>query len=134
MEIVVILWKIKPGADNRQAFFKHLAETLTIDDKTGLFGEFLSRPRSADEAGPEFSIFGAHPSDEYALYFNVAIWDTLDAFRAQVLDKYVKSDSADEPFLFEPPSRMALSPEQRRVGDGQLPAGDHLWPFDTRPE
>ena len=129
MDIVVILWKIKAGADNRQAFFKHWAETLAIDDRTGLVGEFLSRPQSADEAGPEFSVFGAHPSDEYELYLNVAIWDTLDAFRAQVIDKYVGGDPADKPFLFEPPRRMALSPEQRRVGDAQLPAGDHLGPF-----
>ena len=129
MDIVVILWKIKAGADNRQAFFKHWAETLEIDDRTGLVGEFLSRPLSADEAGPEFSVLGAHPSDEYELYFNVAIWDTLDAFRAQVIDKYVSGDPADKPFLFEPPRRMALSREQWRVGDAQLPAGDHLWPF-----
>lgn len=134
MEIVVILWKIKPGADNRQAFFRDWADTLKIDDRSGLVGEFLSRPRSADEAGPDFSILGPHPSDEYELYFNVGIWDTLDTFRAQVIDKYVNGNPADRPFLFEPPRRMALSPEQWRVGDAQLPAGDHLWPFDAQPE
>src|SRR3954454_16271424 len=103
VDIVVILWKIKAGADNRQAFFKHWAETLKIDDRTGLVGEFLSRPLSAEEAGPEFSIFGADASPEYEIYFNVGIWDTLDDFRTQVLDKYVGGDAAYKPFLFEPP-------------------------------
>src|SRR3954463_8585732 len=126
VDIVVILWKIKAGADNRQAFFKHWAETLKIDDVTGLVGEFLSRPRSADEAGPEFSIFCAETSSEYELYVNVAIWDTLDDFRTQVPAKDVGGDAADKPFLFEPPTRMALSPARWRVGDAQLPPKDHL--------
>jgi hypothetical protein len=129
VDIVIILWKIKAGADNRQAFFKHWAEKLEIDDKAGLVGEFLSCPQSADEAGPEFSVFGAHASDEYELYFNVAIWETLDAFRAEVIEKYLGGDPADKPFLFEPPRRMALSPKQWRVGAAPLPAADHLLPF-----
>ena len=127
MDIVVIRWKIKPGRENREAFFKYWAG-LKIAEDSGLVGEFLCRPLPPAEAGPKFSIFGADESVEYQLYFNVGIWNSLDAFRAAV-DKYINGDPAVTPFLFAPPCRMALSPERSRRGDAQLPDDDHLAPL-----
>jgi hypothetical protein len=89
-------------------------------------GEYLSRPLSEHEVGFECSLLGANAGDEYVPYFNVGIWDSLDAFHQQVIEPFVEQRTEKYEFEYEPRKRMILSPQLWRVGDAHLPTDDRL--------
>ena len=127
MVIVVILWKVLPGDENERALFEYWAG-LEPEDRSGLVGEFLSRPQTKEDVGFDCSAFGLDASDKYVPFFNVGIWDSVDPFREQVIERLVDPDAEKEAFEYELRERMILSPQQCRVGGAQLPDADHL-PF-----
>jgi hypothetical protein len=128
MIIVIILWKILPGDENRQAFFDYWARSLELGDTSHLVGEYLSSPLSVAEAGFDCSLLGLNPGDDYVPFFNVGIWASLEAFREQVIKPFVNSGVNQQDFEYAPRERMVLSPELWRRGGAQLPCRDQLLP------
>jgi hypothetical protein len=124
--IVVIFWKILPGDENERAFFEHWERTLELEDRSGLVGEFLSQPLTKAEVGFDCSALGLDASDDYVPFFNVGIWDSVEAFREHVIERLVNPGPGKEDFEYAPRARMILSPKRWRVGDAQLPNGDQL--------
>lgn len=125
MIVAIILWKVLPGDENRRDFFDHW-RALELDDKSRLVGEYLSRPLSQEEVGFESSLLGLDPGDDYVPFFNVGIWESLEAFREQVIERFVNEGPNLEPFEYAPRERMILSPQLWRAGSAQLPAHDQL--------
>ena len=89
-------------------------------------GEYLSRPLSQHEVDFDCSLLGVSPGDEYVPYFNVGIWDSLDAFRQQIIERFVEQGPEKLEFEYEPRKRMILAPLLWRAGDAQLPTDDEL--------
>jgi hypothetical protein len=109
MIIVVIHWKIKEGPEARKAFLSYWKESLKIDRRSHLVGEFLSEPFSPGEADFGLEILGTPESAPYQSYFNVGIWDSIDSFEEQVIAPYVGSSPEPKDFEYEYRSRMVLS-------------------------
>ena len=86
MIVVIIHWKIKLGEAHRLAFFKHWKETLTINDRSGLVGEFLSEPLSAERAGFACGLLGLPASSAYQSFFNIGVWADVESFHREVID------------------------------------------------
>jgi hypothetical protein len=59
-------------------------------------------------------------------FFNVGIWASHEAFKKEVIDRFVEGRPRQLPFEYAPRTRMILSPEQWRVGEAVLPGSDHL--------
>lgn len=128
MIVVIILWKVLPGDENRRAFFEHWAQALELGDRSGLVGEYLSRPLSQNEVEFDCSLLGVSAGDEYVPYFNVGIWDSLDAFRQQIIERIVEQGPEKHDFEYEPRKRMILAPQLWRVAGAQPPTEDQLQP------
>lgn len=111
-----------------RAFLDFWAQTLELGDRLCLAGEYLSRPLSAEQAGLECSLLGLNPGDDYVPFFNVGIWESLDAFRDQVYEPFVNSGPDKQAFEYARRERVILSPQQWRVGTAQLPTDDQLSP------
>ena len=86
MIIVVIHWKIKEGSDHRAAFLQHWKETLTIEERSHLVGEFLTSPLSPEETDFPVAVLGVSYAAPYQSFFNIGIWESVDSFRNQVID------------------------------------------------
>jgi hypothetical protein len=70
--------------------------------------------------------FALAPSNDYVPYFNVGIWDGLEAFREEVIEPFVHDGLPQQEFEYAPRGRMILSPQLWRVGNAQLPSRDQL--------
>ena len=126
MIIVIIHWKIKEGAEHRATFLQHWKETLTIEERSHLVGEFLSEPVSPGEVDFDVTILGVSESAPYQSFFNVGLWASLDSFEEQVIKPYVGSTSEPKDFEYEYRSRMVLVPLAWRRGRQDLPYADHI--------
>jgi hypothetical protein len=125
--IVIIVWKIFPGDENERAFLDFWAQ-LEPGGRSRLAGEYLSRPLSAEEAGLKCSLVGLNPGDDYVPFFNVGIWESLEALREQVYAPFVDSGPDKHAFEYAQRERVILAPQRWRVGTAQLPTEDHLSP------
>jgi hypothetical protein len=126
MVIVIIHWKIREGDEHRQAFLQHWKETLTIEERNHLIGEFLSEPFTPGEVDFDVTILGVPESAPYQSYFNVGMWASLESFEEQVIEPYVGSRPEPKTFEYEYRSRMVLAPLSWRRGHQDLPNADHL--------
>ena len=126
MIVVIILWKILPGDESRRAFLDHWAQTLELEDNSHLVGEYLSRALTEEDVSFDCSLLGVDPGDDYVPFFNVGVWDSVEAFEEQVIKPFVEQGPKTHDFEHAPRERMILSPERWRGGGAQLPAHDHL--------
>lgn len=74
----------------------------------------------------ESSHFGFDPGDGYVPFFNVGIWESLEAFREAVIGPFVNEGPNQQHFEYAPRKRMILSPQLWRAGSAPLPAHDQL--------
>lgn len=117
MIIVLIFWKIKP--DQVDDFLNFWREQATIQNRSGLFGEFLSRVE--DEERFDFITWIQQPKDEsFVAYINVGVWPIEEAFRDQV-GNYFNDDGELKPFEHERRIRTVVRPQHWRLGSAQLP-------------
>ena len=116
MVIVIIHWKIKEGPEYRAAFLRYWKETLRIEDRSHLVGEYLSRPLLPEETDFDATLLDVPESAPYQSFFNVGIWDSVESFKEQIIDPYVGSNPEPEDFEHEYRCRMILSPTAWRRG------------------
>ena len=126
MVIVIIHWKIHPHEEALRMFLDHWRDTLTIEERSHLVGEYLSRPLTAEEAQFPCVSMSAPPSANYKSYFNVGIWKDLESFRQQIILPYVTSKPKTASFEYEYRERMVLSPVSWRAGRHGPPDADHF--------
>ncbi len=129
MIIVFIDWYIKPGKVDE--FLKFWKQTVQVNDRSGLVGEFLSKPAdityktwitwnmNADIAADS----ATHETPEYERFINVGIWMEEKSFECAVA-KYFNENKPPESFEFKRRRRCLLTPKTWRIGDGKLPACD----------
>jgi hypothetical protein len=122
--IVVIHWKIHPDTENIRDFFHYWGSTLEINDRSQLVGEFLSEPLSRTATGFPCEVFGQ--SNDYASYFNIGMWATIEDFRRSVIEPFVGKNPATQPFEYEYRQRMVIEPKRWRLGNALLPDADSL--------
>lgn len=123
MVIVIVHWKIHKGRKARNDFFDYWSK-LNINNRNHFVGEFLSKPMTKKQAGFECIEMNIPNSPKYVSYFNVGIWNTIGAFKKEVISKYVGATPITQPFEYEYRERMVLSPNLWRVGSGVLPKKD----------
>lgn len=123
MIVVEILWHIRVGKeeDFRQAW----REKYVVADRTHLIGEFLSAPVSdvpdmykswkPEEVGD--------PKEPVSVFVNVAMWTSLDAFKAEI-EKYIPKPGQQQPDFVVNRYRIVLAPVDWRVGNASLPSVD----------
>lgn len=126
MIIVVIHWRIRPGDVHRNAFLREWAETLTINERDHLVGEYLSRPMTSEEAGFECGLLGLPRTDQFESFFNIALWDDFESFRREVIDPHAGSPKEPRPFEYGYRQRLALKPQLWRAGLSKPPMEDGL--------
>ena len=127
MVIVLIHWKIHLGAEQRRLFLRHWKETLTIEERSHLIGEYLSEPMPESKTGFPCTTFNVPTSSKYQSFFNVGVWDSVEAFKKLVVDPYVGTMFRTQPFEYEFRERMILTPLSWRAGNGKLlPENDHF--------
>jgi len=126
MVIVIIHWKIHPGEESRRQFLQHWKETLTIEERSHLVGEYLSEPLSADQVQFPCTVLNIPPSPSYQSFFNVGIWEDVASFKRQIIDPYVGYTPKIQPFEYQFRERMVLAPLSWRAGEYPLPRADHF--------
>jgi hypothetical protein len=120
MIIVTIWWYINNTDDDERAFMEWWRSHAKIHDRTGLLGEFLSRPNRAEDS--PFRTVDLRPSDSrYRPFTNVGLWRDEDTFYQQV-GQYFSDNNAHEKFEFQRRDRIVMKTEQFRMGSWSPPA------------
>jgi hypothetical protein len=114
MVIVLISWRIKPTDDAVEQFKAWWRDHANVDDRSGLFGEFLSSPVPADELPFETDDMRV-PHGEYRPFVNVGLWRDVEAFQTQIVKNF-SDDKPPHPFEAERRRRTVLVPDERRMG------------------
>ncbi|MCY4427030.1 MAG: hypothetical protein OXC05_08370 [Halieaceae bacterium] len=122
MIIVVIHWKIKRKQKWVDKFLEFWRKTATVEDRSGLIGEFLSEGHSTAEFDwITWPLTGCE--EKYRSFVNVGFWNSAEEFQEQI-GKYFKPSGGLEKFEAKPRQRTALKPKCWRVGDNKLPIHD----------
>ncbi len=118
MRIVLVEWRIVRGQEN--LFLDYWSRRETIDDRSGLIGEFLSRV----EDRTAFPWMTCEFSPNWTCFVNVGLWRDADAFQAQIgwrlNDRLPKMS-----FEYERRRRTFLGPQRWRFGGTPIPVAEH---------
>jgi hypothetical protein len=123
MVIVEILWHIKAGAES--GFLEAWRTKFTVSDRSKLIGEYLCQPDETVEdiyKGWRVEQFGS-PAQEVTAFVNVALWETFEAFLAEI-SKYIPKPGQSPPDWQVARYRTVLQPIAWRRGDAMLKWGD----------
>ena len=118
MLFVVVAWSIVKGREDE--FLAYWSERESIDDRSGLVGEFLNRVRGDDE----MPCATWRCSDACSTFLNVGIWRNCEAFERQIGPK-IRNGKGMLPFEHEPRRRLFLGPERWRLGGSLMPLKEH---------
>lgn len=126
MILAIIMWKILPDEKSQQDFLEYWANILNPAHKDELSGEFLSEPLTQEEAGFDCTVLGFPRAKEtdYVPYFNVGLWNSVDAFHQEIIIPFVNADK--HTFEYEMRERMILRPRLWRSGQFHRPFNDML--------
>ena len=117
MRIVLVEWRIIKGQED--LFLDYWSRRETIEDRSGLIGEFLSRVE--DRAA--FPWLTCELSPDWTCFVNVGLWRDADAFCAQIGwrldDRHPKMS-----FEYERRRRTFLGPQRWRFGGTELPVAE----------
>ena len=126
MHLVLIHWKIIRTEQAVQDFLRYWSDVLTIPDRSGLFGEFLSRPMKPEETGLFHNGVALHDTPAYYSFINIGLWEDVSAFQEQIDRPYRRRGLSKLPFEYEKCQGLLLQPCQWRLGTASLPAQDQL--------
>ena len=118
MRIVLVDWRIIKGQES--LFLDYWSRRETIEDRSGLIGEFLSRVQ--DRA--QFPWITCELSPEWTCFVNVGLWRDAEAFQDQI--GWRLDDARPKmPFEYERRRRTFLGPQRWRFGGTAIPTADH---------
>jgi hypothetical protein len=121
MVIVLIHWRIKPTDEAIEEFITFWQTKVPIKDKSGLVGEFLSKPYPAESIS--FKVDDLSPKEgekPYISFVNVGMWKDLESFHQQVGQNF-NDDQPPRKFEQYRRTRTILTPETWRIGAFALP-------------
>ena len=118
MVIVLIKWKIRLGREDE--FLKYWRQKATIQDRSGLIGEFLSEVRTKHDFSYINWDLAEVDNESYKVYVNVGMWADPTSFQEQV-GKYFQDTGTPRGFEAERRVRTLLVPKCRRMGKQLLP-------------
>ena len=116
--IVLVEWRIKKGREAE--FLKYWSTRATIEDRSGLVGEFLSKV----EDQKQFPWMVWNLDRRWTTFVNVGFWREGADFQQQI-GRFI--DNKRPPLAFEAQRRrrVFLAPERWRVGATPLFMTDH---------
>ncbi len=116
--IVLVEWRIKKGREAE--FLKYWSTRATIEDRSGLIGEFLSKV----EDQRQFPWMTWSLDRRWTTFVNVGFWREGADFQQQI-GRFI--DNQRPPLAFEAQSRrrVFLAPERWRMGATSLYLTDH---------
>ena len=126
MHLILIHWKIIRTEQAVHDFFRYWSEGLTIPDRTGLIGEFLSQPLCAEETGLFRHGIALQDTSAYYSFVNLGLWEDVSAFQEQIDRPYRQRGLAKLPFEYARCQGLVLQPCQWRLGLRSLPTQDQL--------
>ena len=118
MRIVLVEWRITKGQES--LFLDYWSRRETIDDRSGLIGEFLSH---VEDPG-KFPWVTCELSPDWTCFVNVGLWRDADAFQAQIGCR-LNDKRPKLPFEYERRRRTFLGPQRWRFGDTAIPIAEH---------
>lgn len=118
MLVVVVEWNIIKGQEDE--FLCYWSERETVQDRSGLVGEFLNRVRDVEEV----QSVTWKQRDDCTTFLNVGIWRDCRSFVNQIGPNLTRKGQK-MPFEFEPRRRIFLGPERWRLGGSLLPTKGH---------
>ncbi len=116
--IVLVEWRIKKGREAE--FLKYWSTRATIQDRSGLVGEFLSRV----EDQKQFPWMTWSLDRRWTTFVNVGFWREGADFEQQI-GQYIDNKKPPLAFEAERRRRVFLAPERWRVGATPLYLTDH---------
>ena len=100
MHLVLIHWKIIRTEQAVQDFLRYWSDVLTIPDRGGLLGEFLSRPMQPEETGLFHNGVALHDTPAYYSFINIGLWEDVRAFQEQIDRPYRQRGLSKLPFEY----------------------------------
>ena len=116
--IVLVEWRIKKGQENE--FLEYWSTRATIEDRTGLVGEFLSRVE--DQKQFPWMVWDLNPG--WTTYVNVGFWRNGADFQQQI-GRFIDNSRPPLAFEAERRRRVLVAPERWRVGTTPMLTTDH---------
>jgi hypothetical protein len=118
LQIILVDWLIISGAE--PDFKKYWKETVPVEDRSLMVGEFLSEPTGHEK-------FPWVTEDlrnvDASRFINVGLWASAEAFHEQIV-RYFDPAAGKLSFEFELRRRAVLTPACWRMGDWRLPIHD----------
>lgn len=116
--IILVEWRIKKGREAE--FLDYWSTRATIEDRTGLVGEFLSRVEDQNQF--PWMVWNLDPA--WTTFVNVGFWRNGADFQQQI-GRFI--DTSRPPLAFEADKRrrVLVAPERWRIGATPLIASDH---------
>ena len=118
MRIVLVEWRIIKGQES--LFLDYWSRRETIEDRSGLIAEFLSRV----EDPSSFPWMTCELSPDWTCFVNVGLWRDADAFQAQIGCR-LNDKRPKMPFEHDRRRRTFLGPQRWRFGTTELPMAEH---------
>jgi hypothetical protein len=116
--IILVEWRIKKGREAE--FLEYWSTRATIEDRTGLVGEFLSRVEDQNQF--PWMVWNLDPA--WTTFVNVGFWRNGADFQQQI-GRFI--DNSRPPLAFEADKRrrVLVAPERWRIGATPLISSDH---------
>ena len=119
MAVAIVEWRIRRGMEPE--FLDYWATRVTIEDRSGLIGEFLCR--EGDAAAMPWVRWADRSTDEYTVFLNVGLWRDGSDFVEQV-GRHFDVGRPNLPFEHDRRQRIVVDPVEWRRGPARLPDGD----------
>ncbi len=116
--IVLVEWRIKKGREAE--FLKYWSTRATIEDRSGLVGEFLSRV----EDQKQFPWMVWNLDRRWTTFVNVGFWREGEDFQQQI-GRFINNQRPPLAFEAQSRRRVFLAPERWRMGATPLYMTDH---------
>ena len=124
MIIVLIHWRIKPDEKSIADFLKYWREEASINDRTGLVGEFLSEAAKMKDYPYITWLLDPDHLGNFKSFVNVGIWTDGGSFYEQVAKNF-NDENPMKPFEAHRRRRLVTKPDSWRIGGSTLPTSDH---------
>jgi hypothetical protein len=116
--IVLVEWRIKKGREAE--FLKYWSTRATIEDRSGLVGEFLSKV----EDQKQFPWMVWNLDRRWTTFVNVGFWREAEDFQKQI-GRLINNQRPPLAFEAQRRRRVFLAPERWRMGATPLYLTDH---------
>jgi len=116
--IVLVEWRIKKGRE--QEFLDYWSTRATVEDRSGLVSEFLSRVEDRNQF--PWMVWEFDPG--WTTFVNVGFWRSGADFQQQI-GRFIDNSKPPMDFEAQRRRRILVAPERWRIGKAQPIPTDH---------